>query len=204
MKKRKSGVNEGKLAPHFHLLTYFQNGLDLGAFRHWLSQSWYEVVGSNDLKHLGAGTQAIPLYGTVVKLMNYCSKYLGKDFETDYETGRCWGEIGTMPYGESYSFPVDYPELCRRVRRWGKPSPYLSTRKSPIGMMIFGSVAFLTTGLRVDGIPPPDKVYRAEVYRRQLEKFERFAQIAEARKFLAPTTDELPEHFIQEVIGWYM
>lgn len=206
MKKRKSGeVNKGKLAPHFHLLSYFQNGLDLGAFRPWLSQAWYEVVGSDDLKHLSSGTQAKPLYGTVSKLMNYCSKYLGKDFETDFETGRCWGEHGSMPYGEIYSYDIDYVEFCRRLRRWGQASPYLKSRKCPSGMSVFNpAVVQLTVGLRVDGIPPPDKQYRAMIYRKELRKFERLGNIAEARRFLAPTTDELPEHFTQEVIGWWM
>lgn len=205
MKKRKSGENEGKLAPHFHFLAYFPNGLNLAEFRIWLSQAWFEVVGSTDIKHLAAGTRVDALYGTVAKLMNYCAKYLGKDFETDKATGRCWGERGSMPRCEIYSYDVDHIEFLRRVRRWGKASPYLKSRKWINGMMIFNpAVAFLTVGLRVDGIPPPDKLYRAMVYRKELEKFERLAQIAEAREFFSPTTDELPEHFSQAVIGWWM
>lgn len=182
LKKRKSGENKGKLAPHFHLLAYNENGLNLVEFRIWLSQAWYEVVGSTDIKHLSAGTQVKPLYGTVAKLMNYCAKYLGKDFETDFETGRCWGEHGDMPCGEIYSFDIDYIEFCRRVRRWGKSSPYLSTRKCPNGMMIFGQVAQLTIGLRVDGLSPPDKQYRELVTKRTIANLKARMSVVKKRK----------------------
>jgi|GEM_PF-6722586 len=37
-------------APHFHLLT------DGSVKKAWLSQAWYEVVGSGDVRHLRAGT----------------------------------------------------------------------------------------------------------------------------------------------------
>ena len=37
-------------APHFHVLT------DRSVDRDWLSQAWYEVVGSGDVRHLQAGT----------------------------------------------------------------------------------------------------------------------------------------------------
>lgn len=216
LKKRKSGeVNKGKLAPHFHFLLYFQNGLKLGDFRPWLSQAWYEVVGSDDLKHLGSGTQAKTLYGTVSKIMNYCGKYMGKDFETDFETGRCWGEIGSMPYGEVYSYDVDYVEFCRRLRRWGKASKYLRSRKSPSGMMIFNpAVVWLMLGLRVDGIPPPDKLhetlYTKPMLERQKRRLSNMAESSRARveRELSVVDDfserPLPEHFCQAVIGWWM
>jgi len=185
LKKRKSGeVNKGKLAPHFHFLLYFQNGLKLGDFRPWLSQAWYEVVGSNDLRHLGAGTQAKTLYGTVSKIMNYCGKYLGKDFEVDFETGRCWGEFGSMPIGETYTYTIDLVEFCRRLRCWGKDSKYLRSRKSPSGMSVFNpAVVQLTIGLRVDGIPPPDKLYKTLCTKPMLEgQKRRLARIAPKRR----------------------
>lgn len=216
LKKRKTGeVNKGKLAPHFHFLVYFQNGLKLGDFRPWLSQAWYEVVGSDDIKHLSAGTAADPLYGTVSKIMNYCGKYLGKDFEANFETGRCWGEIGSMPYAPSYTFTIDYVEFFRRLRRWGKWSKYLRSRKSPNGMMIYNpAVVQLTVGLRVDGIPPPDELHKTLYTKPMLERQKRrLANMAESSRArvereLSVVDDfserPLPEHFSQAVVGWWM
>lgn len=182
LKKRKSGQHKGELAPHFHLLTYDENGLDLPEFRAWLSQAWYEVVASNDEKHLGAGTQAKPLYGTVGELMSYCAKYLGKDFETDFETGRCWGEHGAMPYGDVYSFDIDYIEFCRRIRRWGRSSSYLSTRMCPNGMMVFGEVAQLTVGIVASGVSPPDVLYREWVTKKTVAQLKAHLSIVRKRR----------------------
>lgn len=182
MKKRKSGENKGKVAPHFHLLAYFQNGIELPEFRQFLSLAWFEVVGSNDEKHLRAGTQAAPLYGTVGKLMAYCAKYLGKDFQVEFETGRCWGQHGIMPVGEVYSFDIDYIEFCRRVRRWGKASPYLRSRLCPKGMMIFGSVAQLTNGLLVSGVSPPDVLYRDLVTKKTIATLKEYIARAVKRR----------------------
>ncbi len=57
---RKSGVNEGRIAPHFHVLLFADN-LDLGEFRRWLSRSWYEVCGELSPEHLAAGTSCTPM-----------------------------------------------------------------------------------------------------------------------------------------------
>lgn len=140
LKKRKSGVNAGQIAPHFHLLCWFPAGLDLAEFRDYISLSWFEVVGSNDDKHLRAGTQSIRCYGSVGKLMGYCSKYLAKDFPSDFETGRVWGEIGSFPRGDVFCMSVNYIEFLRRVRRWGRGSKYLSRLSSSRpGLALFGS-----------------------------------------------------------------
>ncbi len=106
-------------APHFHLLILvppsFVDGLaivvrrhrakrivtewrggQLSQFRSWLSQSWFEVVGSGDEKHLRAGTNCEPLEAWR-KVISYASKYLGKScaFETSggstQTVGRFWG-----------------------------------------------------------------------------------------------------------------
>lgn len=89
-------------AVHFHLVVAFDRPIDVYKFRPWLSQAWYEVVGSKDSKHLKAGTQAVPLHTKdgVGSLMGYISGEMGKvkqtrpvDGETGelIETGRTWG-----------------------------------------------------------------------------------------------------------------
>jgi hypothetical protein len=89
-------------AVHFHIILTFEKPVDLRCFRPWLSQAWYEVVGSEDPKHLKAGTQAVPVFSKrgVASLMGYLAGEMGKikqtrpvDPETGelIETGRTWG-----------------------------------------------------------------------------------------------------------------
>lgn len=189
IKTRKTGVNSGQSAPHFHLLFYSDTPLNLGDFRSWLSLSWYEVVGSDDEKHLRAGTQAKRIYGTVGKLLSYCSKYLAKEFVSDLETGRVWGEVGEVPRGAVVRQWVIYPELCRRLRRWGRGSRYLSL----LSVWRNGFVVFGVTGALIRGIlsvAPPislDRLADIQVIDRQVieviapRRYARELQIKNAR-----------------------
>lgn len=63
---RKSGSNKGEIAPHYHILFYPNRPQEpfpgdnpgwLQEFRSWLVQAWYEIVGSEDARHLKAGTR---------------------------------------------------------------------------------------------------------------------------------------------------
>jgi len=87
---RLSGQNEGKVAPHFHIIALGIPRLSL----RWLSVSWYETVGSGDERHLAAGTQAQRIRHRR-GIMYYASKYMGKVAESpDFWTGRVWGVVG--------------------------------------------------------------------------------------------------------------
>jgi hypothetical protein len=90
-KTRLSGVNAGAVAPHFHLLVVGVKRMCLK----WLSESWYETVGSGDIRHLGAGTQGARVRDRRA-LMSYASKYMAKVAEETFGgwTGRCWGVVG--------------------------------------------------------------------------------------------------------------
>jgi hypothetical protein len=81
-------------APHYHLLV-FGVGEELTALRRWFSVSWFEVVGSGDMKHLRAGT-GVELMRSWNGVTSYAAKYLGKVEEQelpDYwaKVGRWWG-----------------------------------------------------------------------------------------------------------------
>jgi hypothetical protein len=95
-KERLSGVNRGKIAPHFHLLVTGVPRVSL----EWLSRSWYETVGSGDIRHLQAGTS-----GTRVRnrraMMSYASKYIAKIAEETFGgwTGRVWGVVNRRGLG---------------------------------------------------------------------------------------------------------
>jgi hypothetical protein len=74
-------------APHFHLLVFGVKRLDL----EWVSQSWYEVVESNDEKHLLAGTN-VKFIRDRRAIVGYVSKYVAKvSLAKTAPTGRVWG-----------------------------------------------------------------------------------------------------------------
>lgn len=81
-------------APHFHLLLLDAPRVD----KDWLSQSWYDVVGSGDPLHLLAGTNINLVTGAKERklVMFYVGKYLGKADQADApkgvtHVGRYWG-----------------------------------------------------------------------------------------------------------------
>jgi hypothetical protein len=125
-------------APHFHVLVYFPDGVSVGWLRKWVSRSWYEVVGSGDPKHLKAGTNVSRVYGQAGKLMRYLSKYMAKEQATERPTGRIWGLWGSLPAGAVHTLEVELVEFMRRVRKWGKHSPYLRNLVYPSGVLIYG------------------------------------------------------------------
>lgn len=86
-------------APHYHLLLFLD--VPPEQLRSWVSDSWYQVVGSGDLRHLRAGTQVVRVKSWR-GARGYAAKYLGK-LETlqacsvsglsssPLGTGRSWG-----------------------------------------------------------------------------------------------------------------
>lgn len=93
---RKSGEHIGEIYPHFHLLVY---GVSRENLRKWVPTAWYETVGTNDVKHLHAGTQ-VKCITSRRGVMRYASKALGqvmsgelaKELQTKGEgVGRWWG-----------------------------------------------------------------------------------------------------------------
>jgi|GEM_PF-2208436 len=101
-----------RLAPHFHLLAVVPNldlsGRDptpvaLAAIREWTSNVWWDVVGSNDPRHLRAGTQVLEAEGdSVGRIVGYFAGYTAGRPKEDQHTapddwpglGRYWGVSG--------------------------------------------------------------------------------------------------------------
>lgn len=107
-------------APHFHLLVWCKQSLPRDAFRSWLSQSWYEVVGSGDLRHLRAGTNAKELDGRrAIRL--YISKYVAKVGDGDQPDGwgRNWGFFGQVANEALIDMEIELADfhLLRRFLR---------------------------------------------------------------------------------------
>lgn len=126
-KKRKSGENVGKIAPHFHLLVW---GADYAELLLWASRAWYEIVGSGDERHLLAGTRVEKLRSARA-VRGYVGKYIGKEDQEDLEAiavelgslGRMWGVINEdlIPWAGSIVYEFTLPEavkLLRLMRRY--------------------------------------------------------------------------------------
>lgn len=78
-------------APHYHLLVFGVQRLPI----EWLSRTWYEVVGSDDERHLRAGTQ-VQAVESWRRVIGYAAKYLAKEVgelpaEWQEGVGRWWG-----------------------------------------------------------------------------------------------------------------
>lgn len=77
-------------APHYHLIV-FGLASSVRALRPWVSQAWYEVVGSGDPRHKKAGTRS-DVVRDRAHVMRYVSKYAAKCDEAEQSTGelRCF------------------------------------------------------------------------------------------------------------------
>lgn len=78
-------------APHIHLLT----AVNLAGWQQWISERWYGIVGSQDTKHLAAGTNCEALRsvdGAARYITAYASKPEQKTIPKIFrDVGRWWG-----------------------------------------------------------------------------------------------------------------
>lgn len=96
-------------APHVHIYCFRPVGSSLVEFRRWLSQAWFEVVGSGDARHLAAGTgldrQFCAASRSAKAIAWYFFKHNGKNRDhyqhcvpSDFEdVGRFWGLWAVEP-----------------------------------------------------------------------------------------------------------
>lgn len=130
-------------APHYHLVLFFRPGRapDLDCLQVWMSRAWNEIVEAGDQENLEHGVLVELVRNTsgsrVRALMRYLGKYMAKTFRgcVSVDTGevlaigRVWGVWGDLPTAVIGVVHLGWPEfvrLCRRVRRWGSRSRYLS------------------------------------------------------------------------------
>lgn len=106
---RKTGNNAGKYAPHLHLLVF---GVEFISFE-WLAETWFQVVGSGDMKHLGAGT-SVERIRSYRHACFYVSKYLAKvgDEVLFDDIGRFWGSFGEW---EKFVAPIHFYQVDHKV-----------------------------------------------------------------------------------------
>jgi len=110
-------------APHYHLLVW---GIKLSNWlKLWVSKSWYEVVGSGDIKHLRAGTQ-VQKVRSYRGVQSYVAKALGwvagemskvSQVITD-GVGRWWGVFNRtkLPWGVRVVMTCGNWTACTLIR----------------------------------------------------------------------------------------
>lgn len=124
-------------APHLHIYTAVHPGK---AFQQWLSQTWYDVVGSGDERHLRAGTgidwrdgimASDPKRLAVYFLKRAAGHNLGFDKEYQHRVpvewlatggaGRFWGVKGLAKAVVQVQLRAkDFISVRRLLRRWAK------------------------------------------------------------------------------------
>ena len=105
-------------APHLHMI--LTRNMDKEVF----SRMWFEVVGSNDPKHLAAGTRIEPMeepHGAARYVAGYCSKLDQKTVPEGFESvGRFWGHwggINAKPVAVVESTVGTVARIVRTLRR---------------------------------------------------------------------------------------
>lgn len=119
---RKSGMYVGEVFLHFHMLLWGVK--DVLSFRLWVAQAWYEVCGRLSDAHLQAGT-SVEKVRSYKGAMFYASKYIAKQGEYEFETGRVWGEIEieNIPFVRSITVRLTEREavcMLRYMRRFAR------------------------------------------------------------------------------------
>lgn len=108
-------------APHYHLL------LSQRVDKDEISERWYHIVGSEDIRHRQAGTQ-IKGIKNIKQVYSYLSKYIKKGNQKalpiDYShSGRYWGTSRGLLHYDLYYKTGHYRSLLRitrPIRSWYK------------------------------------------------------------------------------------
>jgi len=135
--RRKSGVNVGRLVPHYHLLVWGAKYEDL---RKYVSKAWYKIVDSKDIRHFYAGVRVENLRSWHGVLF-YVSKYMAKQTEEDLITefpqgvGRFWSVINEdgIPWAEIERVNASDKEIInifRLMRRYTRAKKTYSSNRS--------------------------------------------------------------------------
>jgi hypothetical protein len=87
------------------------------ALREWVSLVWYEIVGSDDLAHLQAGTK-VERVRSARGVMAYAAKYIAKAEDKAPPAGRWWGVFNSagLPWGRAVGFKLGFGEAAQLRR----------------------------------------------------------------------------------------
>lgn len=118
-------------APHFHMLVWGPDQLDLFA---WVVNNWFDIAGNGDIKHrkfhlgqLKGSQKCVTKVKSFRGVWSYASKYIGKTFEVaewgNLWTGRFWGVSGrefipTASKAEINLSKIQVTQIMRLQRRF--------------------------------------------------------------------------------------
>lgn len=144
MKRRKSGTNAGKRAPHYHFMIFTDNENEpeievekaysygkhyektvsplSNALEQFALSAWSAIVDSKDERHTEHGAFAVAIRNRR-HAYKYIAKYVAKIDNDDLEIGRRWGRIGKFNVSESQTLLLSDDELIelkRYARKWKK------------------------------------------------------------------------------------
>jgi len=129
LKRRLSGLNKGRIAPHWHWLLWLPDKISVLSFCEEISESlkagWAEIVDSGDSHHEYRGFWVEEIKNRR-HAARYVGKYVGKVEDEEYddlEVGRRWGRLGKFDTSasEDEALPIrSYIEWKRLVVRWLK------------------------------------------------------------------------------------
>ena len=155
-------------APHLHFVASVPVGTNLSDFRSWFSSAWFEIVGSGDLRHLLAGTQAQVAETDCGKYFAYGVKSTGsKEYQNQVPegfegVGRFWGSWNVKPEWRGAEITAgDFVELRRRMCAWSKSRGGYVPRRSRVQggwMLTEGRSAGLVLAQLARGLPSVERV----------------------------------------------
>jgi len=103
------------------------------SFINWVSRNWFDVVGSNQIRHFQAGTRVEKLKGVRGAYAYAAKRYVAKKEdmpEMEHKPGRFWGVIGrkNLPFGKREVREVSAKEAVQirrtmRRYRWANTPP---------------------------------------------------------------------------------
>jgi hypothetical protein len=150
-------------APHFHPI-FWNIPTDkewMWRFKLWVSQHWFEVVGSGDQKHLNAGTRC-EVIASKRGMLSYVGGYQSKDDQSlpGFEVGRYWGVYGrsNIPYAQAGVLELEEREgvIVRRIARGFMRSQNRQRRLRALDQQGLSHTLFFTGGIRALRKKVPD------------------------------------------------
>ena len=135
------------------------------SFMNWVSRNWYDVVGSNQIRHFQAGTRVEKIKGVHGAYAYAAKRYVAKKEdlpEMEFKPGRFWGVIGrkNLPFGKREVREVSAKEAVQirrtmRRYRWANTPPEKRKflRKSQLWSQDFTAKLFCEVEFWLERLP---------------------------------------------------
>ena len=123
--ERKSGLEVGLMAPHYHLLVFLPVRIPAKEFERWVRPVWC-ALRPGDKSYYDAAADVRACRNTtgsqVGKLLAYLCKYMAKETDSLEGCGRYWGHLGKLPVvvmGVRFTVSA-WLEFCDKINERGR------------------------------------------------------------------------------------